>query len=134
LVGNQQLISKIYFPRLFLPLGAVGAFILDLFLALGLMVGLLIRYHWPLTISVVWLPVFILGRVAAAGGMGLIFAALNVSFRDIKYVVPFFVQMLFFATSIIYPVQYVPAEYQVVVGLNPRAGFVLGFRYALHAG
>jgi len=131
LVGNQQLISKIYFPRLFLPLGTMGAFILDMFLALGFMVGLLIWYHWPLTISVVWLPLFILGSMAAAGGMGLIFAALNVSFRDIKYVVPFLVQMLFFATPIIYPIRHIPAQYQILVGLNPMAGMVLGFRHAL---
>ncbi len=131
LVGNQQLVSKIYFPRLFLPLGAIGAFVLDMFLGLLLMIGMMAWYDWPVAVGVLWLPLFILGGIAAASGMGLIFAALNVSFRDIKYVVPFFIQMLFFATPIIYPIRLIPPEYQVLVGLNPMAGVVMGFRHAL---
>ena len=131
LVGNQQLISKIYFPRIFIPLGSIGAFILDLALNIMLTLVLLILYRWPLTASAAWLPVFVLGTVLAASGSGLILSALNVQFRDIKYLVPFAVQMGLFLTPVIYPIANVPERYQLLLGLNPMAGMVEGFRLAL---
>lgn len=131
LIANHQLVSKVYFPRIFIPLGAIGALLLDLVLSLGLFAVLMVFYHWPLTSAVLWLPVFVLGAVLTAAGVGLTLSALNVSFRDIKYAVPFMVQMGIFVTPVIYPAHYIPQRWQFLLGLNPMAGVVIGFRHAL---
>jgi lipopolysaccharide transport system permease protein len=131
LVTNQQLVSKVYFPRVFIPIGAVGALLMDLAFSLGLLVVLLIYYHWPITSNLLLLPVFILGAILSACGLGLTLSALNVSFRDVKYAVPFLIQMGIFLTPVIYPIRYIPARWQVLMGLNPMTGVVLGFRHAL---
>ena len=131
LVTNQQLVSKVYFPRIFIPIGAVAALLMDLFFSMCLLGVLMIYYHWPLTIHALLVPVFMLGAVLSACGLGLILSALNVSFRDVKYAVPFMIQMGIFLTPVIYPIRYIPARWQVLMGLNPMAGVVLGFRYSL---
>ncbi|HZP18251.1 MAG TPA: ABC transporter permease [Terriglobales bacterium] len=131
LIANHQLVSKVYFPRVFIPMGAVLALLLDLALSLGLFAAMMVYYRWPVTPAVVWLPVFLLGAILAAAGCGLVLSALNVSFRDVKYAVPFLVQMGLFVTPVIYPVRYVPQRWQVLMGLNPMAGIVIGFRHAL---
>lgn len=131
LLTNQQLVSKVYFPRIFIPLGAIGALLVDLFLTLGLLGVMMVYYRWPLTVNVLLLPLFILGAMLAASGTGLLLSALNVSFRDVKYVVPFMVQMGLFVTPVIYPPHYIPQRWQFLMGLNPMAGVVIGFRHAL---
>ncbi len=131
LLSNQHLVSKIYFPRLFIPLGAIGAFLLDLLLSLGLFGVLMVLYRHPVTSNIVWLPVFLVAALLSASGVALILSALNVSFRDIKYALPFVLQMGLFVTPVIYPLRYVPPDWQWVMGLNPMAGVVLGFRHAL---
>ncbi|MDE3103534.1 MAG: ABC transporter permease [Acidobacteriota bacterium] len=131
LISNQQLVSKVYFPRFFIPLGAIGAFLMDMLLSLLLLGVLMLYYHWPLTWNVLELPIFILGALMASAGAGLILSAVNVSFRDVKYAVPFLLQMGIFATPVIYPIHYIPARWQVLIGLNPMAGVVVGFRHAL---
>src|SRR5207247_8481442 len=104
LVSNQQLVSKVYFPRVFIPLGAVGALLLDLVFSLGLLALMMIYYRWPISLNVFLLPIFIVEAVLAASGVGLILSALNVSFRDVKYAVPFLIQMGIFVTPVIYPI------------------------------
>jgi lipopolysaccharide transport system permease protein len=131
LIANQQLVSKVYFPRIFIPLGAIGALLMDLVLSLGLFAVLMLYYRWPVTPTLFWLPVFLLGAILAAAGVGLILSALNVSFRDVKYAVPFMVQMGLFVTPVIYPAHYIPQRWQILMGLNPMAGVVIGFRHAL---
>jgi homopolymeric O-antigen transport system permease protein len=132
LVGNQQLVSKIYFPRFFIPLASVCALLLDLVFSLGLLLVLMVYYHWHAPLSgLLFLPVFMVAAFLAAGGMGLILSALNVSFRDVKYAVPFLIQMGIFVTPVIYPIRYVPEKWRFLLGLNPMAGVVLGFRHAL---
>jgi lipopolysaccharide transport system permease protein len=131
LITNQQLVSKVYFPRFFIPLGAIGAFLMDLVLSLGLLGVLMIYYHWPLTWTILELPIFILAALLASAGVGLALSAINVSYRDVKYAVPFLLQMGIFATPVIYPMRYLPAKWQVVAGLNPMAGVVVGFRHAI---
>jgi lipopolysaccharide transport system permease protein len=131
LVANHQLVSKVYFPRMFIPLGSIGALLFDLTLSLGLFAAMMLYYHWPLTMAVFWLPLFIVAAFSAAAGTGLVLSALNVSFRDVKYAVPFLVQMGIFVTPVIYPVRYVPERWRLLVGLNPMTGVVLGFRHAL---
>jgi lipopolysaccharide transport system permease protein len=131
LIANQQLVSKVYFPRVFIPLGAIGALLVDLMLSLTLFAGMMVYYHWPLTWAVLWLPVFLVGVVMTAAGAGMTLAALNVSFRDVKYAVPFLVQIGLFLTPVIYPARYLSARGQILMGLNPMAGVVIGFRHAL---
>jgi lipopolysaccharide transport system permease protein len=132
LVGNHQLVSKIYFPRFFVPMAAITALLLDLAFSLALLAVLLVYYKWPVSpSSLLLLPVFIVAAFLSAGGAGLILSALNVSFRDVKYAVPFLVQMGIFVTPVIYPVRYIPPKWQILFGLNPMAGVVLGFRHAL---
>jgi homopolymeric O-antigen transport system permease protein len=131
LLANHQLVSKIYFPRIFIPLGAIGALLLDLMLSLGLFSVMMLYYRWPVTPALLWLPLFMLAAVLAAAGSGLTLSALNVSFRDVKYVVPFMVQMGLFVTPVIYPARYIPHRWQILMGLNPMAGVVIGFRHAL---
>jgi lipopolysaccharide transport system permease protein len=131
LVSNQTLISKVYFPRVFIPLGAIGALLLDLSLSLGLLVLLMFYYRWPVSAKLFWLPVFILAAVLATSGAGLILSAFNVSFRDVKYAVPFLIQMGIFVTPVIYPIRYIPGHWRILMGLNPMTGVVLGFRYSL---
>ncbi|MDB6100273.1 MAG: Transport permease protein [Gammaproteobacteria bacterium] len=131
LLANQQLVSKVYFPRIFIPLGAIGALLLDLLLSLTLLGLLMLYYHRPVSANIVWLPAFIIAVTLAAAGVGLVLSALNVSFRDVKYMVPFAIQMGLFVTPVIYPLQYIPQSWQPLMGLNPVAGAVLGFRYAI---
>src|SRR5438132_9672259 len=131
LISNQQLVSKVYFPRVFIPLGAVGALLLDLGLTLGFLVLLIFHYRWPISPNLLWLPVFILAAVLAASGVGLTLSAFNVSFRAVKYAVPFLIQMGIFVTPVMYPFRYILGHWIILIGLNPMAGVVLGFRYAL---
>jgi lipopolysaccharide transport system permease protein len=131
LVGNQALISKVYFPRIFVPLAAIGALIVDLVLGSLLLIPLIMFYKWPLTASASGLPLFVLGAFLGGSGLGLMLSALNVWFRDVKYVVPFCLQLWVFVTPIMYPVSYIPQRYRWVVGVNPMGGMVVGFRHAL---
>ena len=131
LLANQQLVAKIYFPRVFIPMGAVVALLVDLAFSLLLLVALLIKYHWALSYQVMLLPLFVVAALLSACGLGLIFSALNVSFRDVKYAVPFIIQMGLFVTPVIYPVSYLPARLRPLLALNPMTGVVTGFRSAL---
>lgn len=131
LIGNQNLVAKIYFPRIFMPLATIGALLMDLLLSFGILAALMVYYRWPLTWSVLWLPAFVLCAFLAAGGLGLMLSALNVSFRDIKYLVPFCVQLGLFMTPVMYPIRYIPERFRILAGINPMTGAVLGFRYAL---
>jgi lipopolysaccharide transport system permease protein len=134
LVGNQVLVSKVYFPRIFIPLAAIGALILDLFIGLLLLLAIMIYYRWPLGWSAIEMPIYALGTLLAASGLGLFLSALNVRFRDVKYAVPFFLQMGMFVSPVIYPVRYVAPRFQWILGLNPMTGMIVGFRHAMLGG
>jgi lipopolysaccharide transport system permease protein len=131
LVSNQQLVSKIYFPRIFIPIGAVIALLVDLGFSLLLLFALMLKYRWALTFHALEVPLYILAAILSASGLGLIFSALNVRFRDVKYAVPFIIQMGLFVTPVIYPVSYLPARLRPLLALNPMTGVVMGFRNAL---
>jgi len=92
---------------------------------------LMLHYRWPVTANLTLLPIFIVAAVLSASGIGLILSALNVSFRDVKYAVPFMIQMGIFITPVIYPIRYIPQRWQLLMGLNPMAGIVIGFRHAI---
>jgi len=92
---------------------------------------LMVHYHWPVSLNLLWLPIFVLAAVLASSGVGLTLSAFNVSFRDVKYAVPFLIQMGIFVTPVIYPIRYIPGSWKILMGLNPMTGVVLGFRYAI---
>src|SRR6266550_1754543 len=131
LVANQHLVSKIYFPRVFIPLGSIAALLVDVCFGLVLLFALMIKYHWGLTYHALLLPIFIAAAFLSTSGLGLALSAFNVSFRDVKYTVPFLIQMGLFVTPVIYPMRYIPARLKLLIGLNPMTGVVLGFRSAL---
>jgi lipopolysaccharide transport system permease protein len=133
LLGSQNLISKIYFPRPFIPIASIGAFLLDLLLSLVLVAGLFLWYQWPVSTHILLLPLFMIGSILAAVGLGLALSALSVRYRDVKYVVPFVVQLGLFVTPVIYPAKLVerfPILHDLL-WLNPMAGMIEGFRYSL---
>jgi lipopolysaccharide transport system permease protein len=134
LVGNQVLVSKVYFPRVFIPLASIGALLLDLVVSMLLLVVLMFWYHWRVTSALVWSPLYVIGTILAAGGLGLILSGLNVRFRDVKYAVPFLIQMGLFVSPVIYPLRYVPPRFRWLMGLNPMAGMIDGFRASVIGG
>ena len=131
LVVNQHLVTKIYFPRLMLPAAAVLAGLVDFALALGVLTVLAAVYGVVPGLSLLALPLFILLTVAAALGAGLWLAALNVRYRDVQQGIPFLTQFLFFATPLVYATTLFPEPWRTVAGLNPMAGAVEGFRWAV---
>ena len=130
LVGNQSLVSKIYFPRVFIPMASVLALLLDVAVCLLLLIVMLFAYGWPVRPGFLLVPLYVFGSLLAASGLGLFFSALNVRFRDVKYAVPFLIQMALFVTPVIYPASYVPPAYRLFLALNPMAGMIEGFRAA----
>ncbi len=131
LVGNPQLVSKIYFPRVLIPLSSIGALLVDLALNLVATAALMLYFHWRPPAALAWLSVFLVLTVVAAIGLGLVFAALNAHYRDVKYALPFLVQMGLFVTPVIYPLSQMPPRFQLAAALNPMTGPIEGFRYAL---
>jgi lipopolysaccharide transport system permease protein len=131
LVANQQLIKKVYFPRLAIPLAAVLAGLVDFAIAFVVLLGMMLYYGIYPTVAIVTLPLFILFAVATALAVGLWFSALNVEYRDVRYTIPFLTQFWLFATPVAYPSSLVPEPWRAFYGLNPMAGVVEGFRWAL---
>ena len=131
LVANQTLLRKVYFPRLVIPVSAVAAGLIDFGIAFVVLLGLAARYGVPLTVNMIWLPALVLLALVTALGVGLWFAALNVLYRDIQYVVPFLVQVWLYATPIVYPSSLVPERWRTLYAINPMVGVVEGFRWAL---
>ena len=131
LVGSSTLISKVYFPRLFIPAAAVASGLLDLAIASLLLIPLLIYFQISLTWRILLLPVFA-GLVALlALGVGMILSALNVKYRDVRYALPFLVQLWLFASPVIYPTSLVPANWRWLLSLNPMTGLIEAFRASL---
>lgn len=130
-ISYPALIKKVYFPRLAIPMARVVACLVDLALAFPLLIGLMFYYHVEPTIQILWLPVFVLLAIATCLGVSLWFAAWNVLFRDVRYVIPFVVQFWLFATPIVYPTSLVPKGWRFVYGLNPMVGVIDGFRWSL---
>jgi lipopolysaccharide transport system permease protein len=130
-VANQHVITKVYFPRLVLPLSAVLSGLVDF--AIGFVVLLVVTaiYGIEPTLTALWLPVLLLLAVLTALGVGLWMSALNALYRDVHYVVPFLVQCWMFASPVAYPSSLVPQRWRWLYGLNPMAGVIDGFRWAL---
>jgi len=131
LVASQNLIKKVYFPRLVIPIASVLAGLVDFAIAFVVLIGLMAYYGIHPTGAVAALPLFILFAVVSALAVGLWLSALNVQYRDVRYVIPFLTQFWMFVTPVAYPSSLVPAKWRTLFGLNPMACVVEGFRWAL---
>jgi len=131
LVANERLITKVYFPRLVIPLSAVLAGLVDFGIAFGVLVVMMLFWGIVPTVAILTLPFFILLAITTALAVGLWLSALNVQYRDVRYVLPFLSQFWLFATPIAYPSSLIPEPWRALYGLNPMAGVVEGFRWAL---
>jgi len=130
LVANQNLITKIYFPRLVIPIAAVLAGLVDFAIAFVVLLGMMMYFGITPTITVFAVPFFVLLVLATALAVGLWLSALNVQYRDVRYLIPFLTQFWFYSTPITYPSSLVPQEWRLWYGLNPMVGVVEGFRWA----
>ena len=124
-------VKRVYFPRLVVPLASIMSGLVDFVLAFIVLLGMMLWYGIAPTLNVLWLPAFLLLAFVAALGTGLFLAALNVEYRDVRYVVPFLVQIWLFATPIAYPSSLLSEPWRTVYGINPMAGVIEGFRWAL---
>ncbi len=131
LIEQEQTITKVYFPRLLLPMAAVLSNLLDFAIAFVILIGMMLWYGLVPTAAVWTLPIFILMATLTALGVSIWLSALNVRFRDIRYVTAFLIQVWLFATPVAYPSSLLPEKWRALYGLNPMAGVVEGFRWAL---
>ena len=131
IVDNQRLITKVYFPRLALPLSSVLSGLVDFGISFLMFVAMMIYYHIRPSLALLWLPFFLLLAVLTALGVGLWLSALNAIYRDVRYVLPFLVQFWMFASPVAYPSSLVPVKWRWLYGLNPMAGVIEGFRWSL---
>jgi lipopolysaccharide transport system permease protein len=134
LIGNANLISKVYFPRLIIPCAAVVTSFVDFVITLGLLVLLMLWYGFMPGWQVATLPVFVLLAFALSVGFGLLLATLNVEYRDFRYVVPFIVQFGLFISPIAFSTANVPESWRTLYALNPMVGIIDGFRWSILAG
>lgn len=130
-VANARMVSKIYFPRLLLPLAMIVSPLVDFALSMVLLFGLLIYAGIPLTWKVVTLPAFVLLAMLMAMGLSLFTSAMNAKYRDVGHAIPFVLQIWMYLTPIVYPISLVPEHWRWLYGLNPMAGVIEGFRWAL---
>jgi lipopolysaccharide transport system permease protein len=131
LVGNQNLLTKVYFPRLVVPISAVLGGLVDFAIAFVILLGMMAYFGIVPGVAVLTLPFFILLAVMTALGVGLWLSALNVQYRDVRYTIGFLIQFWLFATPVAYPSSLIPEGWRALYGLNPMAGVVEGFRWAL---
>jgi lipopolysaccharide transport system permease protein len=130
-VANERLITKVYFPRLVVPLASILAGLVDFVIAFTLLIGMMVWYGVRPTWAVLTLPFFVVLAMATALGVGLWLSALNVQYRDVRYTLNFIVQFWLFASPVAYSSTLVPARWRPFYGLNPMAGVIEGFRWAL---
>ncbi len=131
LVKDANLIAKVYFPRLIIPIAASITPLVDFLIAFALMVAMMVWFQVVPGVAVLMLPIFFLWAFAATMSFGLWFSALNVRYRDVSHIIPFFVQIGLFASPIAYPASLVPVEWQTLYALNPMVGVIQGFRWSL---
>jgi lipopolysaccharide transport system permease protein len=139
MVSNRSMITKIYFPRMVIPTGAVFSGLVDFGIAFIVLIGMMIYYNYAprstyevvLTPAVFTLPLFLLLALVTTLGVGFWLSALNVNYRDVNYILPFLTQIWLFLTPVVYPSSMLSTKWQIVYALNPMAGVVNGFRWAL---
>jgi len=131
LVGNASLITKVYFPRMVIPAAAVGAGLVDLAIAALILVAMMAYYGFGLGWSALMLIPLVLLTALLALGVGMWMSGLNVKYRDVRYALPFSVQLWMYATPIIYPISFIPERWRWILVLNPLTGIIDGYRSAL---
>lgn len=130
LVGSAHLITKVYFPRLIIPIAAVGAGLVDLAVAFPLLIVLMFYYHIGLTLNILLLPLLVVLTMLLAMAVGVWLSGINVKYRDVKFAMPFLVQIWMYASPIAYPASVVPARFRLLYSLNPLTGIIEGYRAA----
>jgi lipopolysaccharide transport system permease protein len=131
LVSNAQVISRVYFPRLIIPAAGVLGGLPDFAVGFGVLIGVMLIYGIVPTLTVLWLPLFLLIAIATVLGVSLWVSALHVQYRDVNYLIPFIAQFWMFATPVVYPASLIPGRWRILYALNPMVGVVEGFRWAL---
>jgi len=131
MVANANIMTKVYFPRLIMPISGILSPLVDFAVSISILVLMMAYYGFVPTINIVFLPVFILLALATSLGIGLWLSALNVKYRDFQYTVPFIIQLWMYASPVVYPASMIPESIRPLYGLNPMAGVIEGFRWAL---
>src|SRR5262245_51600959 len=131
LVDNRGLLTKIYFPRIILPASVALSNLVDFFIGSLVFIGFMVYYKVPLGLHLFLLPALVVLLVALSLSLGLFLGALNVRYRDFRYIIPFAIQLLLFATPIIYPASMIPESFQWLLAINPLSGIIEAFRYSL---
>jgi lipopolysaccharide transport system permease protein len=131
LINDSRLITKVYFPRLLIPLASTGAVLIDFFVTLAVLVVLMLLSHTPFTWRPLALPFFLLLTSVVAVGVSLWLSALNVQYRDFMYALPFLIQVWMYASPVVYATRIISPRWQFLFSLNPAVGFIEGFRWAL---
>ena len=131
MVGSRGLITKLYFPRMFIPMGSILAGLVDFTIAFVLLIGMMFYFDIRPTVALFTLPLFLAFAVATALSIGLWLAVLNVRFRDVRYTLPFLTSFWLWATPVAYSTSLIPEKWRIIYGLNPMAGVVEGFRWAM---
>ena len=131
LVNQQHLLTKVYFPRLFVPTGTVGGCLVDFMISLGVMATVIAWYRFVPSWQIVFVPILAVWTIVVSLGAVYFLSALTVAYRDFRYVVPVMVQSLLFLSPVVYPATMVPEQYRWIYGLNPMAGIIDGFRSAI---
>jgi len=131
MVTNANIMTKVYFPRLIMPLSSIISPLVDFAVSFIILIAMMVYYGFVPTLNILFLPVFLLLALATALGVGLWLSALNVKYRDFQYTVPFLIQIWMFASPVVYASSLVPESMRVWYGLNPMAGVIEGFRWAL---
>lgn len=131
MVSNASIMTKVYFPRLIMPISGILSPLVDLAVSLSIIVIMMAYYGFVPTLNIVFLPLFILLALATSLGVGLWLSALNVQYRDFQYTIPFIIQLWMFASPVVYPASLLPESMRFLYGMNPMAGVIEGFRWAL---
>jgi lipopolysaccharide transport system permease protein len=131
LVNQQQMLTKVYFPRIFVPTGAVGGCFVDFLISFGVFGAVIAWYHYPPSWQIVFVPLLAVLTVIASLGVVYLLSALTVTYRDFRYIIPVMIQSLMYLSPVVYSVTLVPVKYQWILALNPMAGIIDGFRSAI---
>ena len=134
LVGSSHLISKVYFPRILVPIAAIASGLIDFAISFVVLLIMMAAYHvapsWPMLL----LPLYLLGTIVSAAGAGILFAALIVTYRDVRYIMTFVMQLWLFGTPVLYSLDIIPAKWHALYALNPMVGMIAGFRACVLGG
>lgn len=131
MVQNANIMTKVYFPRLVMPIASILSPLVDFCVAFGILLLMMVYYGFPPTINIIFLPLLVIFAMMTSLAVGLWLSALNVKYRDFQYTVPFLIQIWLFASPVVYPASMIPQQFQFLYALNPMSGVIEGFRWAL---